>query len=239
MFIYKALLCVVLGIVIYRKGILDFRGSFAAIIIGIAIVYFAGLTWLSLLLVFFLIGYFSTEYKYSKKAMLSVAENNHGRRSAANVLANGLVPTFVAVFWYFNSNDAMNPLLIASYIAAVATVTGDTLSSELGVLSKNNPYLITTFERVPTGTHGGVSPLGELVGIAGTLLIGISAWALGLADINVAILAAVVGGSVGFHVDSYLGAIFERKGMIGNATVNFLSTIAGAFTGLCVVLFWI
>jgi uncharacterized protein (TIGR00297 family) len=239
MFIYKALLCGVLGIIIYKKEILDFRGSLAATLIGISVAYFAGFTWLSLLLVFLILGYSSTKYKYSKKSLLSVAENNHGRRRATNVLANGLVPTFVAVLWYFNSNDAMNPLLIASYIAAVAAVTGDTLSSELGVLSKNNPYLITNFERVPTGTHGGVSPLGELVGIAGTLLIGISAWALGLADVKVALATAVAGGSVGFHVDSYLGAIFERKGIIGNATVNFLSTIAGALAGLCVVLFWI
>ena len=236
MFIYKALLCVVLGIIIYKKEILDFRGSLAAIFMGIAVVYFAGFTWLSLLLVFLIIGYLSTRYKYNKKSVLSVAENNHGRRSAMNVLANGLMPTFVAAFWYFNTNDAVDSLLVASYIAAVATVTGDTLSSELGVFSKGDPYLITNFERVPTGTHGGVSPLGELMGITGTLLIGGSAWALGLTDIKAAILVAVVGGSVGFHIDSYLGAIFERQGMIGNATVNFLSTISGALAGLFIAL---
>ncbi len=239
MFIYKAALCVGLGIVIYKKGILDFRGSLAAFIIGLVVTYSAGFTWLSLLIVFLLIGYLATRYKYSKKAVLSVAENNQGRRSAANVIANGLVPTLLAVFWYLNDNDAVDPLLKAAYIAAVATVTGDTLSSELGVFSKSGPYLITNFEKVPVGEHGGVSPLGEFVGIAGTLVIGVSAWALGLADVKVAMLAAVVGGSVGFHFDSVIGAIFERKGMIGNATVNFLSTIVGALAGLCVGLIWV
>jgi len=238
MFIYKVALCVVLGIIIYKRGILDFRGSLAALFIGITVACLAGFTWLSLLIIFLFIGYFSTMYKYSKKAMLNVSENNNGRRSATNVLANGLVPTFFVVFWYFNSNDAMDSLLKASYIATVATVTGDTLSSELGVLSKSGPHLITTFEKVPVGAHGGISLLGELTGIAGTLVIGGSAWAVGLVDIKVAMLAAVVGGSVGFHFDSYLGAAFERKGMIGNATVNFLSTIVGALTGLCAVLVW-
>lgn len=236
MFIYKVALCVVLWIIIYKKGILDFPGSFIALLIGITVAYLAGFAWLSLLIVFLFIGHVSTRYKYDKKAVLSVAENNHGRRSAANVLANGLVPTFFAVSWYFNTNDAMDPLLKASYIAAVATVAGDTLSSELGVLSKSGPYLITTFEKVPVGAHGGVSLLGELMGITGALVIGGSAWALGLADLEVAMLAGVVGGSVGFHFDSCLGATFERRGMIGNATVNFLSTITGALTGLCAVL---
>lgn len=239
MFIYKVALCVVLGIIIYKREILDFRGSLAALFIGITITYLAGFTWLSLLIVFLFIGSFSTKYKYNKKATLNVAENNHGRRSATNVLANGLVPTFFVVFWYLNSNNTIDPLLKASYIAAIATVTGDTLSSELGVFSKSGPYLINTFEKVPVGTHGGVSLLGELMGITGTLVIGGSAWAVGLVDIKVAMLAAVVGGSVGFHFDSYLGAAFERKGMIGNATVNFLSTIAGALTGLCLVLVWV
>jgi uncharacterized protein (TIGR00297 family) len=237
MFSYNALFCIVLVGFIYKKEILDFRGSLAALFMGVAVVFFTkGLTWLSLLLVFLLITYISTKYKYNKKSVLDVAERNHGRRSAMNVLANGLVPTFVAALWYFKSNDTMGPFLIAAYVAAIASITGDTLSSELGVLSRGKPYLITSFERVPIGTHGGVSPLGEIVGVTGALLIGASAWALGLADIKIVMLAAILGGSVGFHVDSLLGAIFERRGVIGNATVNFLSTIAGALTGFYIAL---
>ncbi len=237
MFIYYALFCVVLVGFIYKKEILDFRGSLAALFMGVAVVYFTGgLKWLSLLLVFLLITYISTKYKYNKKSVLNVAETNHGRRSVINVLANGLVPTVIAAAFYFNTNNSASPLFLAAYIAAVASITGDTLSSELGVLSKRGPYLITNFKKVPTGTDGGISPLGEIVGIAGALLIGVSAWTLGLADIKIAVLAAAVGGSVGFHVDSLLGAIFERRGMIGNATVNFLSTIAGALVGLFVAL---
>jgi uncharacterized protein (TIGR00297 family) len=236
MFVYKALLCVVIGIFIYKKRILDFQGSFSAVIMGILVVFFVGLEWLSLMLVFLVITYLSTKYKYKRKLALEVAETNHGRRSVINVLANGLIPTAIATAFYFNTDSSTGLLLAAAYIAAVASITGDTLSSELGVLSRGEPYLITNFKRVPTGTDGGISPLGELVGVSGALLIGVSAWALGLADIKIAVLAAVVGGSVGFHVDSLLGAIFERRGMLGNASVNFLSTIAGALAGLFMAL---
>jgi uncharacterized protein (TIGR00297 family) len=237
MFIYHALFCIVLVGFIYKKEILDFQGSLAALFMGLAVVYFTnGLMWLSLLLVFLLVTYLSTKYNYNKKSKLNVAERNHGRRSAINVLANGLIPTIIAAAFYFNTSNSTSLLLLAAYIAAIASITGDTLSSELGVLSKGEPYLITNFKRVPTGTDGGISPLGELVGVSGALLIGMSAWAFGLADIKIAVLAAVVGGSLGFHVDSLLGALFERKGIIGNATVNFLSTIAGALGGLSVAM---
>lgn len=239
MLIYKIALCLILGVIIYKKGILDFRGSIVALLMGITVAYLAGLTWLSLLIVFLFVGYLSTKYKYSKKSTLNVAEANRGRRSATNVLANGLVPTLFVVLWYFNNNSAMDPLLRAAYIAAIATVTGDTLSSELGVFSKDGPYLITTFEKVPVGVDGGISPLGELVGITGALVIGISAWLVGLADIRVAMLAAVVGGTMGFHFDSLLGATFERVKLMDNATVNFLSTIVGSVTGLFIVFIFV
>lgn len=225
----QLLICIVLGIIIYKKGILDFRGTTAALIMGSAIFYFAGFTWLFLLVIFLALGFLSTRYKYSCKAEMQVAEGNEGRRSIANVLANGMVPTFFALFWHMNTSAIF---LKAAYIAAIATAAGDTLSSEIGVLSKKKPVLITTFKRVPTGTHGGISLLGEISGILGALAIGLSAWALGLAPFKFSIAAALVGGVVGFHFDSLLGAVLERRKLISNASVNFLSSITGSLVGL-------
>jgi uncharacterized protein (TIGR00297 family) len=227
-----------LGVIIYKRGILDFYGSVIATIMGLIIWFFAGLEWLFLLIVFLFLGHFSTKYKYAYKEGVHISEGNIGRRSTANVLANGLVPTFFAIFWhvnYINDADFFTVPIIACYIAAIATVTGDTLSSEIGVLSKKDPILITTFERVPRGTHGGISLLGEIVGICGTIMIGIAAGVVGLASFEVSIFAAVIGGTIGFHVDSFLGAVFERRRLIGNATVNFLSAMAGSLVGLYIV----
>lgn len=222
----------VIGFIIYRLRILDLGGSLAAVALGIVIGLFAGIEWLSLLVVFLVLGFTSTRYGYSRKERLGVAEKRKGRRGIDNVLANGLVPALIAVLWFMNSQNSMGDMLKAGYIAAVATVTGDTLSSELGMLSGGRPYLITTLEKVPVGTHGGVSLMGELGGFAGALLIGVASFLLGLADLRLSILAALIGGAAGFHVDSLLGAVLERRHLIGNATVNFLSSLAGSLIGL-------
>lgn len=222
----------IIGFAIYRLQILDFFGTLSAVFLGIVIGLFAGFEWLFLLIVFLVLGFASTKYKYKYKKSLGVAEKNHGKRNVANVLANGLVPASIAVLWFINSENSLDNMLKAGYIAAVATVTGDTLSSEIGMLSRDKPYLITNFKRVSTGTHGGVSLLGELGGFSGALAIGITSYLLGLADVKLSLLAALIGGAAGFHFDSLLGAVFERRRLIGNAMVNFLSSITGSLVGL-------
>lgn len=235
--IIQILVLSALAVFIYTKGILDLRGTLAAILIGGSIIFLAGAQWFTLLLLFLFVSYAATKYRFADKEKLKVAEASRGKRNAINVLANGLIPVFFALLlWYSssfpNSPDSIKALTIAGYIAAIATATGDTLSSEIGVLSKHKPFLITSFKKVPRGTHGGISPLGEMVGLLGTLAIGLASWILGVVSLSFAIPVAVIGGAIGFHCDSFLGAAFERRGLCGNATVNFLSTTTGAIAGL-------
>ena len=55
-----------------------------------------------------------------------------------------------------------------------ACCLGDTLASELGILSQSRPFLITTFKRVPPGTNGGMSLLGTFCSILGGCVIGLT-----------------------------------------------------------------
>jgi uncharacterized protein (TIGR00297 family) len=54
-----------------------------------------------------------------------------------------------------------------------ACCLGDTLASELGVLSKSKPRLITTLKPVPPGTNGAISLVGTVASIAGGALVGL------------------------------------------------------------------
>lgn len=64
-------------------------------------------------------------------------------------------------------------LLIVGIIANYAAVAADTFSSELGILSKSQPRLITSlnFRKVPPGTNGGVTGKGLAAGMLGSLII--------------------------------------------------------------------
>ena len=64
-------------------------------------------------------------------------------------------------------------LLVVGIIANYACVAADTLSSELGILSKGQPRLITslTLRKVPRGTNGGVTLTGLAAGLLGSVII--------------------------------------------------------------------
>ena len=77
-----------------------------------------------------------------------------------------------------------------------------------------------TMQVVPKGTNGGVSSLGTLCGVAGSLLMGITFWLSGLLTLlkgatmpaMPCIMIALFGGVVGNFIDSLLGATLQYSG---------------------------
>jgi uncharacterized protein (TIGR00297 family) len=111
--------------------------------------------------------------------------------------------------------------------AALAEAAADTLSSELGEVLGGEPRLLTTFRRVPAGTDGAISLAGSLAGLTGAIVVAaVASFALGFTAAQAAIVAFAA--VVGFFVDSFLGAVLERRGWLNNDAVNFLSTLASA-----------
>ena len=67
-------------------------------------------------------------------------------------------------------------MLIGHSCSNYAAVAADTFSSELGILSKSKPRLLTswTFREVPPGTNGGVTLAGTIAGFGGAAIIALA-----------------------------------------------------------------
>lgn len=227
---------------------LNIGGSVTAFGIGIIIGVFGGIEWILLLLIFLGSAFVATRYKFNYKKEHGFQEGKKGERGTVNVLANGLVPMFLA--FLHNPANSLNPLdtglfpykIVAFlFITSVACAASDTLASEMGILS-DKTYLITSFERVEPGTNGGISLYGEtwaLIGAAYTLGVSFLVFYL-LEGVFIEPSLMLFGVSIGFiscQIDSILGALLERKGLIGKSTVNLLAVsvsiiIAGAILWL-------
>lgn len=122
-------------------------------------------------------------------------------------------------------------LLVIGIIANYAAVAADTFSSELGILAKGPPRLITslTFRKVPPGTNGGVTLTGLGAGLLGSMIMvttamvflpfcgpleegklgGGSAWTQ--AEYRLLMAALTVWGALGSVLDSVLGGLLQRS----------------------------
>lgn len=215
----------ILGIVTYKRNALDLLGSLTMVLMGIIIIFSAGANWLLLLVIFLILTLLATRYSKAYKHSLGEYE---GRRSSKNVISNGIVAFMMAAFGGYYLP------FVGGFVGAIATATADTLASEIGVLQQ--PRLITTFQKVDPGTNGAVSVLGTAVGIIGALIIGISAFLLGIVpDPMSAIVVSVISGTVGCFMDSFLGATFERAEMLTNEHVNLIASITGAIVGILLI----
>ncbi|MDR0767543.1 MAG: TIGR00297 family protein [Methanosarcinales archaeon] len=234
-----ALLSVVLAFLAYRYKIADVSALFSAAVLGIIIILFTNLWWFALLVAFFILGGGFTKFKFKQKQEAGLAESKTGIRSYGNVFSNSFWALAIAVLYgvvslYPEWSWLAMPLAFA-YVGTVATATGDTLASEIGVTSKGPTYMITTFRKAKVGEDGGVSLLGEAAALAGSAIIGILAFAFGIiGSLPLALVVAIAGGFIGTNIDSVLGAITQKRGWLTNSGVNFVSTLSGALISFAV-----
>jgi len=218
------ILCLVMGLITYYRGALDLWGSLFMVIMGLIIIFVAGFNWLLLILIFLILGLISTKYKHQYKKEIGVYE---GTRTAKNVISNGIIPFVMATFGYYDG-------LVGGFIGSVATATADTMASEVGVTQ--TPRLVTNLKKVAPGTDGGISILGTIAGILGAGSIGIFAYLLGIfPDPFVSLKISIIAGTVGCFMDSFLGAVLERRNYLNNEHVNLLATVTGAIIGIMLV----
>jgi uncharacterized protein (TIGR00297 family) len=215
----------ILGYLAYRARIADISAMLSATLLGVVIIISSNITWLFILLAFFLLGSLFTRYKYNYKLARGIAEGKGGVRGYKNVFSNSLAALALAVA--YGIFPAHGQILLAGYLGSVATACGDTLASEIGETYKGEPRMITTFKKARPGTDGAISHLGEAAAFFGALAIAILAFFLIKKDITL-MIAAAAGGFIGTNIDSVLGATLQQKGYLSNNGVNLFATISGA-----------
>ncbi len=190
--------------------VLDGRGFLASVTVGYSIVLGGSWSWFTIVAVFFTLGVGFTFYKYEFKKKLGTAQEKGGARNWPNILANGGAASIFAIAELLYGG----PVFAALFLGSVATSAADTVATELGLLSKKSPRLLTRPRSVVSpGTSGGVTLLGILGEIFASVVIGVMAIFLRVLPSGFLTLAVVaVGGIVGASADSALGATLQRKG---------------------------
>jgi uncharacterized protein (TIGR00297 family) len=170
----------------------------------------------------FVLAWATTRLGYRRKEKLGTAQNREGR-TASQVLANLAVAASCAAL----SSGSGRAILLLAASAALSEAAADTVSSELGQAQSEKARLITTWEEVDAGTDGGISWSGTLAGITAAILVSfvcLSVRLLPLRWVGISIIGAVAG----LLADSLLGATLERRKLLNNDWVNFLSTMIAA-----------
>jgi uncharacterized protein (TIGR00297 family) len=215
-FVLGLALSTLIGGLGYWRRALTISGAAGAVLVGTLIFWLGGWVWGVLLVTFFLSSSWLSHYRKEEKASVAEKFAKGSQRDLGQVLANGGLGAILAVV-YANQPHV---LLLAAFVGAMATVNADTWATELGILSRVPPRLITTGEVVVPGASGGVTRLGIWASLAGALLIGTVATAVSqilsllsgngwsLRAISFTLLA-VAGGLAGSLFDSLLGATVQ------------------------------
>lgn len=210
---------------------LDYSGAIGALLVGI-ILTVANFSFFSALLTFFVSSSKLTKWKAEAKKRLDAEYQEGGQRNWLQVFCNGGIPTEIALLYMIENGPgeiAINfskqytaSWMCLSLLGALACSSGDTWASEVGsVASKRQPRLITTWEKVPIGTNGGVTVVGLVASILGGTVVGLAyllTQFMFVEDLGLSppqwpiVLYGAVAGFLGSILDSYLGATMQYSG---------------------------
>ncbi|KAA0003473.1 MAG: DUF92 domain-containing protein [Thermoplasmata archaeon] len=233
-YIIKAIICFLFGSLSLYFKVLDKKGTIAAVIIGAIIIFSTKIEWFFLLLLFLILGFIVTKFKFGYKEKKRLHESGNGVRRVSNVIANGLPPAVAAFLVVAFPIQKM----AIPFTVSIAVATSDTFASEIGVLS-NNAYMITNLKKVDPGVNGAISWLGQGCALLGSAIIGIASFFL--LELQLEWVAVIIFlGFIGCQIDSLLGATLQggersreyqlpSDAILTNSDVNLISI---SFTAL-------
>ncbi|HHS13346.1 MAG TPA: DUF92 domain-containing protein [bacterium] len=196
----------------YRARFLSASGSAGTFILATLIFGVGGWTWSVPILTFFLLSSLLSEAGKTHKKQFGLIFEKSGRRDIGQVLSNGGMAGILLLAYSFRPSA----FWYALYLGALAAANADTWATEIGVFSRIDPRSIVGFHTVPAGTSGGITLLGTLSALAGSLVIALSGWlaapaAFGYHPGRRIFWAVTAAGFLASLVDSILGATLQSQ----------------------------
>ena len=187
------------------KKLLTVRGVLFALILDVAVSASLGNFGFTLLLAFLLLSVLVDKLKKRfRKAPDGISKRGE-HRDEIQVVANGIIPAVLAVFYLFTGNA----LFIIVYSAALAECFADTCASGFGALSKN-AFDVFKMKKVTVGLSGGMSVIGTLASVIAPFAFLSIPLAFGVVDLKWWIICSLTA-AVGAFFDSFLGSVFQAK----------------------------
>ncbi|KAI3754274.1 hypothetical protein L1987_54054 [Smallanthus sonchifolius] len=240
----------------YRKNSLDVSGAFAGFFVmtvHLSVNYRFG----AMLLAFFFTSSKLTKLGEDRKRSVDADFKAGGQRNWIQVFSNsGIATVLVIAFWKLKSSqdiclDSRESYIITSIVGGIighySCSNGDTWSSELGVLSDEQPRLITTFKVVRRGTNGGVTKAGLQAAAAAGAVIGLAFVLPGIFTKScrndafvkqlLVIPLSALAGLTGSLIDSLLGATLQFSGFcsVRNKVVSKPGPTVKRISGLSIL----
>ena len=192
-----------------------------------------------------------------RKAEVEADYAKTGTRDIGQALANGGVAAAAALAYGLTGQASW----LGAALGALAAANADTWATELGVLARRPPRMITNLKPAAAGTSGAVSGVGTLAALGGAAFVGAVA-AIPAGEWWTRLPWVALAGLAGALLDSLLGATVQgvyycpecqketerrlhrcgtpthlHRGApwLGNDLVNLLATLAGAAIGFLLV----
>ncbi|MHA1206370.1 MAG: DUF92 domain-containing protein [Candidatus Hodarchaeales archaeon] len=216
-----------LFLIVWKKLLTIPDGLIVGGIITLIIYLISPFLW-SALLAFFLSSSLVSKWKKNQKHSVSLEFSKDSKRDSIQVISNSFPAILFGIIFIIvdfipiivTTNDIslfiLSPWLFAAF-ASLATHNADTWMTEIGIITNTNPRLITSIKKsVPKGTSGGVTIMGTVAGIIGSMIISMMyilssmiVSVLPLLNLIILFILLTIAGIIGGFIDSLEGATVQ------------------------------
>ncbi len=206
--LFGLLAAALFAVISRRTALLTSGGAAAQFVLGWALFGLGGWKWAVPVLAFFISSSALSRAGHKRKIAVEHRYQKSGSRDAWQVLANGGIAGVMVIAGF----AVPSHLWYLAALGSLAAANADTWASEVGILSRRAPLLVTSLERTEAGMSGGVTLLGSAAALAGGAVIAISGLPWIHAGLRIqAFWTITLSGTLGMIFDSLLGAALQAQ----------------------------